>query len=347
MTVSKEKKKTNKSLLILDGSTRLLLCTIIAIAVSFGLLTYTNAKRNRERELNPPEIPSQTMLKMIYDREDLYIEDGVYHIHLTPEANIFNAIYRAKTYADGKPFKIYQLEDIAESSDGSCYCIFNGEPIATRKDLAVKLNFDKRDLTTLEMLTPQEWDSYNRYMNLESKYQLSDPSKATRTVADELGMSQDDAACYLQNSYNILMGHHKRLSPEVLRENIFTPALTYHPGTDGCNISAGYATAMITYFISGYHIHLEEQDYVNQMMIDATALLTEEERTQLKEGMPDLIALEDETIATYPANRSIYLECGNYELTDLAINVPSYKDDWAKTRAALIAAGFSAESATT
>ena len=340
-----EDKKTEIQLEIIESLNSFLdyfLAAIILFAVVCAWWSYKSS--SREEDSPPQETMNPELIKEVGSSQNIHLEDGGYVIELEPLEDLGLAYYYCQPHADGRPLKIISGDQTIQSGDGSCYCYMNGEPIATLEDLADRWDLLRNRLYLMSVVTPEDLDRYDRYWDIMV---TKGSPEANRVFSEELGMSEDDVVSYMRNIFYLQRGHHEPLSPELFQKEIFTPALTYHPGTDGCNISAGYATAMITYFISDYHIHLEEQDYINQLMIDATALLTEDEKAQLREGMPDLIALEDETIATYPANRSIYEECGNYELTDLAIDIPGYKDDWAKTRAALVAAGFPAEITTT
>ena len=125
------------------------------------------------------------------------------------------------------------------------------------------------------------------------------------------------------------------LLPELFREKILVPALSYHPGTAGSSLSAANASAMILSFITDKHLHLEEQDRVNQLMTDAAALLIEDERNQLKETLPGLCSLVDETLAIYPENRGLYEDAGSEDMADTALAVPGASEDWARMKTAL------------
>ena len=122
---------------------------------------------------------------------------------------------------------------------------------------------------------------------------------------------------------------------ESFREEILEPALNYHPGTAGSSLKAAYASESILYFITDYRIHLEDQETVNRLMADAFSLLAEEEREQLKETFPDLMALIDETIEIFPENRGIYEDTGSVCLIDNAMLYKRAGDDWERLKTAI------------
>ena len=126
-----------------------------------------------------------------------------------------------------------------------------------------------------------------------------------------------------------------QLSPAILNEKILQPALVYQPGTAGASLKEAYAAAMTLHFITDCHIHQEEQDYVNQSMAEAFALLTEEEQAQLKETLPNLMALIDETIEIYPENRGLYDDTGSVNLIDDAMSNEDLGEDWSRMETAL------------
>ena len=126
-----------------------------------------------------------------------------------------------------------------------------------------------------------------------------------------------------------------QLSPAILNEKILQPALVYQPGTAGASLKAAYAAAMTLHFITDCHIHREDQDYVNQSMAEAFALLTEEEQAQLKEILPNLMALIDETIEIYPENRGLYDDTGSVNLIDDAMSNEDLGEDWSRMETAL------------
>ena len=130
----------------------------------------------------------------------------------------------------------------------------------------------------------------------------------------------------------------KQLSPELLRDEILSPALAYHPATAGSSLSSAAAAAAFLRFASDSRMHLEDQASVSRLMADAAALLTEEERDQLRETLPALIAFTEETLAVYPENRGVFDDAGCAETADAALKAPDVKADWTSVRTALEAA---------
>ena len=112
--------------------------------------------------------------------------------------------------------------------------------------------------------------------------------------------------------------------------------LSYHPAAADSSYFAADATIRILNFITDYHLHLDEQETINQLMTGAVDLLTEKEKEQLPESMPGVIAWIDETLETYPENRSQFeMFEWNIQFLDNAVRMPGAKEDWARVKTAL------------
>ena len=81
-------------------------------------------------------------------------------------------IMPAAALADDKPFRITLEDQWAESGDGSCYCILNGEKIPTLEDLASRSYKLTQRLHTEEVLTPEELAVWDRYHELEESRRI-------------------------------------------------------------------------------------------------------------------------------------------------------------------------------
>ena len=230
---------------------------------------------------------------------------------------------------------IFCGQNKAESCDDG-YCILNGEVIPTLEALAERSSDLTGRLRIEEYLTPEELKIHDHYFYT---YRYSGEEKAIQDLADELGLSYHDALCTIQNIYNLAEHHYERLSPELLNENILQPALDYQPGTADASMWAAYAAEKTLSFITDYHIHPDDQDYVNQLMADAFVLLTEAEQAQLKETLPDLIDLIDETIEIFPENRDLYKNTGSVYLIDNAMFFESAGEDWERIKTGMICNG--------
>lgn len=134
-----------------------------------------------------------------------------------------------------------------------------------------------------------------------------------------------------------------QLSPETLRDQVLLPALSYHPGTAGSSLAAANASAAILDFAAKNNLRLSGTEDANRNMTDAVALLSEEERTNLSETMPGIIALIDETLETWPENSGLYDDAGSSDLIKAALQHPDAAKDWEVVKAALLAAGIPAE----
>lgn len=137
------------------------------------------------------------------------------------------------------------------------------------------------------------------------------------------------------------------LTPELVRDLVLRPALSYHPGTAGSSLAAANASVAILDFAVNNDLRLVGQDYVNQVVADALALLTEEERGWLAESMPGIIALIDETLEIYPENSGLYDDAGCSDLIKTAVDRPYTSENWSALKTALFSAGIPAESSIT
>ena len=128
--------------------------------------------------------------------------------------------------------------------------------------------------------------------------------------------------------------YNPQLTPGLFQEQILQPVLSCQPGTAGSSLKAAYASARVLDFVTSNHLHLTEQEYINQIMADAVALLTEEERSQLQETLPGLFALIEETIKTYPENSGLYDDAGCYDLIENVLKRSHVAENWARLKTA-------------
>ena len=158
----------------------------------------------------------------------------------------------------------------------------------------------------------------------------------TREEAEERYAKPQEAISpyYLFSSEEPDLRYNPQLTPGLFQEQILQPALSCQPGTAGSSLKAAYASARVLDFVTSNHLYLTEQEYINQIMADAVALLTEEERSQLQETLPGLFALIEETIEIYPENSGLYDDAGCYDLIENALRRSYVAENWARLKTA-------------
>ena len=322
----------------LENLTELSAAIVIGGLLLFGFLEFTNWKYDREKRPEPPQVTVNPEFGgNMKDFKHLYIEDDTYIIEVRPEADIATTFYQVSKRVDDRPLKLFDEHHTIESGDDTCYCFLDGEPIATLEDLAEQSYRLQQRLHDESVLTPEELRIWDRYKELtEQNRRKGIPEDPTQTIADELGMSRDDAFAYTYRLFRLSDGQHERLSPTLFWDNILMQILSYHPSDADSSYFAADATIRILNFVTDYHLHLDDQETINQLMAEAVALLTKEEKEQMPESMPGIIALIDETLATYPKNRSQFeMFEWNIQFLDNAVEMPGAKEDWARVKTAL------------
>ena len=344
MAMDEEKKKPNIGIQILEDLSRLLTGILIGSLLIIGLIYYSNWKYEREKELNPPEVPSQEMLKLIAGDEMIDLVDGTYIIRVKPDRNFPYTIYNIKNASEGKPFKVYCGNQVATSGDDSCYCTLNGEKIANVEDLAEKdIALEKR-LRLEKLITPEELAIYDRYLELE---RTKGNEEAQRILGEELGLSDTDAFWKVHNIFYIDLGHHEPLSPELFRLNMLEWALDYPSEQNWRDFYDAGNAVQFMYFASDYHLHLNDQEAINQLIAEAKNQLgqmSEDYPNQLSENIPGIVDLIEETFATYPENKSFFEDnSGNLDHLETALEMPGSYEDWTRVKTAIAAAGIATE----
>ena len=359
--MDKKEKALRFGIRILDSISYLMTMTLIVMLLVTGLLYYLNWKYDREKEPNPPETatpviatpePVSPELLKVLDQQSTELVDGRYLITLEPYSDIPLNVYRTIKHADGKPFRITCGDQWAESGDGSCYCILNGEKIPTLEDLASRSYYLKQRLHDEEVLTPEELAVWDRYQELEkSQRATGEPQDVTQALADELGMSRDDAFCYSYNIFRLCDGHHKRLTPHELWDYTIGMMGEYDPDPSGDYENTLYFAMIIIDYVVDHHFHLEDQEMLNQMMTEAYAFLSEKQAEALPRNMPIYIAFIDEIMASFPEDGEFALS--DYPTLDAfpnlsgsfhsALEMPGRDEDWERIKTALLYAAEQAE----
>ena len=157
-------------------------------------------------------------------------------------------------------------------------------------------------------------------------------------------MSRDDAFCYSYNIFRLCDRHHKRLDPYLLWDNILGMMGEYDPGPAHDSVETLSPAMRIVIFTVDYHLHLEDQEKLNQMMTEAYAYLSEKQAEALPRNMPVYISVIDDIMATYPENRERYDEA--YWISDSfhsLMELPGHAEDWERVKTAMLYAAEQAE----
>ena len=352
--MDKKEKALRFGISILESVSDLLTAAVVGILLVAGLIHYFNWKYDREQELNPPETatpviatpePVSPELLKVLDQQSTELVDGRYLITLEPYSDIPLNVYRTIKHADGKPFRITLEDQWAESGDGSCYCILNGEKIPTLEDLASRSYKLTQRLHTEEVLTPEELAVWDRYHELEeSRRTTGEPQDVTQALADELGMSRDDAFGYSYNIFRLTDGNHHRLAPYDFWDNIVGLIAYCEPEETPTPHGTLDPAMRILIFTIDYHLHLEDQEKLNQMMTEAYDLLSEDLKNQFPVHLPYYINLIGEIMSTYPENRERYDELTWIsDFFNAMMVLPGHAEDWENVKTALLYAAEQAE----
>ena len=125
------------------------------------------------------------------------------------------------------------------------------------------------------------------------------------------------------------------LSPELLRDGILTPAISFHPGTAGTTLGSALAAAKILAFSTEHQLRLEDENETDQLMKDAYAMLSVEERGWLMENLPGLIDLTDSVFTDYDSLSGRFEDAGAGEMIQSVLANEHAAEDWARARKAL------------
>ena len=311
----------------------ILLYIAIFLVLVFSVAATVKSRLRQEEELSVPEPTiNPNLIHTLSDYEVITLEpDESYVIELSPGSDLPLAVYEAVSAADGHPFKIVCGDQTAESGDGSCYCILNGEVIPTQEDLADHSHALREKLGYTDLLTPKEHVLLDHYQTLCDQ---SGIDYAAETVAEELSMSKMEAMNYMAELEILNLRYNKRLSPEVFRYQILRPLLFCQPGTAGVSLKTASASAAILDFVTENKLRFTDQDYVNQLLTDAIAMLTEEEQSWLPECVPSVVNLIEKTLVDYEGNKGVYEDSGTADQVESALNRASVDEDWAKLKTA-------------
>jgi len=311
----------------------ILLYMAIFLVLAFSVAATVKSRLRQEEEpLVPEPTINPNLIHALSDYEVITLEpDNSYVIELSPGSDLPLAVYEAVLAADGHPFKIVCGDQTAESGDGSCYCILNGEVISTKEVLADYSRALREKLGYTDLLTPKEHALLERYQALCNE---SGIDYAAKTVAEELNMSKMEAMNYMTELEILDLRYNKQFTPEVFRYQILRPLLFCQPGTAGVSLKTASASAAILDFVTNNKLRFTNQDYVDQLLTDAIALLTEEEQSWLPECVPGVTNLIEKTLVDYEGNKGVYEDSGTADQIETALNRACVAEDWAKLKTA-------------
>ena len=309
----------------------ILLYIAIFLVLAFSVATTVKTRLRQEEELSVPEPTiNPNLIHALSDYEVITLEpDGSYVIELSSGSDLPIAVYKTVSPADGHPFKIVCGNQVAESGDGSYYCILNGETIPTLESLADHSRVLREELGYTDLLTPEEHALLERYQDLSDE---SGIDNAAKTVAEELGMSKMEAMSHMAELEILDLRYNRQLSPEVFRAQILRPLLFCEPGTAGVSLKTASASAAILDFVTENKLRFADQDYVNQQLADAIALLTEEDQNLLPECVPSVANLIEKTLVDYEGNKGVYEDSGTADQVETALNRAKVAEDWARLK---------------
>ena len=126
-----------------------------------------------------------------------------------------------------------------------------------------------------------------------------------------------------------------QLSPELLKERVLLPAISFHPGTAGSSLGCAQAAAAVVSFATEYRFHSAGEDVLNRMTEDAAAMLAEEEAEWLRENLPGLIGMVDSAYSDYTSARGIFDDAGAGGTIEAALASENSAEDWMRLKAAM------------
>ena len=255
---------------------------------------------------------------------------------MEPSADLIKAVFQVKGINEYRPFKIICGEDTAEWYDGkSGFCILNGEIIQTPQALMKYAHRPEHRKWQEETLTPEDLALWDELFVL--RYEGHSDQEAVDILVEETGISEEQMKSHLENMIHWDgMEYYPYMANGVKRE-ILDPAISFHPGTAGSSLKEAQAAAEILYRITKDGCHFCNQERMNQATTEAIALLTEEEQGWLKENLPGLIALIDDTFVDCPEIAGIYIDAGADYYVWRALQVEKADEDWARVKTALAA----------
>ena len=127
-----------------------------------------------------------------------------------------------------------------------------------------------------------------------------------------------------------------QFSPELLKNRVLLPAISYHPGTAGASLGCAQSSAAVASFAAEYRLRTADGDQLTRSMKDAAALLSAEEAEWLQENLPGLIGMIDSAYADYSTVIGVFGDAGADDMMRTVLIDETTIQDWAKLKAALI-----------
>ena len=127
-----------------------------------------------------------------------------------------------------------------------------------------------------------------------------------------------------------------QFSPELLKNRVLLPAISYHPGTAGTSLGCAQSSAAVASFAAEYQLRTADGDQLNRALKDAAALLSAEEAEWLQENLPGLIGMIDSAYADYSTVIGVFGDAGADDMMRTVLIDETTVQDWAKLKAALM-----------
>ena len=127
-----------------------------------------------------------------------------------------------------------------------------------------------------------------------------------------------------------------QVSPEIIRDRILMPTISFHPGTAGSSLGCAQAAAAVASFSAEYQLRFADEEQLLQAMEDALALLSDEETDWFRENLPRLIDLIDAAYVDYSGVSGVFADAGAEAAMKSALETAGSKEDWSLVKAVLL-----------
>lgn len=145
------------------------------------------------------------------------------------------------------------------------------------------------------------------------------PTETTAIVPDDL----DSAALSVAAD-----GLGTAPSPEVIRNELFTPVISFHPGTAGSSLGRAAATAHAMAFSAEYSLSDADEHLLSKAMLTAWESLAPEEQVTFLENIGGVISTGYDALADYSSVEGIFGDAGVAELAKAFFASPDARSDW-------------------
>lgn len=124
-------------------------------------------------------------------------------------------------------------------------------------------------------------------------------------------------------------------APQELRDRVLGPAMGVRPGTAGSSLAAARAAAEILDYAGERGLREADPEALENNTREAVNALSDEERELLKECLPHVVYVADETLADPEASKGLFDDAGAVDLLRTALARDGVREDWARLKAAV------------